>query len=96
MAKKIHSIEVEVAFASVEKQSLIPLKVAEGSSVHQAINESGILEEFNEIDLDTLNVGVFGKLCKLDKTLTEGDRVEIYRPLITSPMDARRNRAGKK
>lgn len=90
------TIQVEVAFATIEKQTVIPLRVLENSSVQQAIDKSGIQEEYIEIDLDNTNVGVFGKLCKLDKTLADGDRVEIYRPLITMPMDARRNRAEKK
>jgi putative ubiquitin-RnfH superfamily antitoxin RatB of RatAB toxin-antitoxin module len=86
-------IEVEVVFAKPDKQMCIPLKLELGSSVQQAINESGILNKFSEIDLTKLKVGVFGKLCDLEKTVEQGDRVEIYRPLTQNPMDARRNRA---
>ena len=86
-------IDVEVAFAKADKQLIIPVKLQPGSSVQQAINVSGILNQFVEIDLTKLKVGVFGKLRDLEKTLEQGDRVEIYRPLTQNPMDARRNRA---
>ena len=86
-------IDVEVVFAKSDKQLSIPVKLEQGSSVQQAINESGMLNQFPEINLITLKVGIFGKVCNLEKTLEQGDRVEIYRPLTQNPMDARRNRA---
>ena len=88
-------IHVEVAFANPDKQLIIPVELAEGASVMQAINESGILNQFSEIDLTRMCVGIFGKTCGLDKFVERGDRVEIYRSLIQNPMDARRNRAVK-
>ena len=88
-------IHVEVAFANTDKQLIIPVELAEGASVGQAINESGVLDQFSEIDLTQMCVGVFGKTCGLDKLIEQGDRVEIYRSLIQNPMDARRNRAVK-
>ena len=88
-------IHVEVAFANPDKQLIIPVELAEGASVEQAVNESGVLEQSSEIDLTTMCVGVFGKTCGLDKLVEQGDRIEIYRPLIQNPMDARRNRAVK-
>jgi putative ubiquitin-RnfH superfamily antitoxin RatB of RatAB toxin-antitoxin module len=88
--------QVEVAFATPDKQLLIPVKLTEGASVQQAINKSGILDEIFEIDLGKMSVGIFGSICKLDQIIVEGDRVEIYRHLLTTPMDARRNRAGEK
>ena len=86
-------IDVEVAFAKSDNQLIIQVKLLPGSSVQDAINESGILNQRPEIDVTTLKVGVFGKVCALEKTLVQGDRVEIYRPLTQNPMDARRNRA---
>jgi len=86
-------IDVEVAFAKSDNQLIIQVKLLPGSSVQDAINESGILNQRPEIDVTTLKVGVFGKVCDLEKTLEQGDRVEIYRPLTQNPMDARRNRA---
>lgn len=86
-------IEVEVAFAQADQQLSVPIQLFEGANVQQAINHSGILKQFPEIDLKTMKVGVFGKLCDLDSVVEQGDRVEIYRPLMQNPMDARRNRA---
>jgi len=86
-------VDVEVAFAMSDKQLSIPVKLEQGAYVQQAINESGILNQFPEIDLTKFNVGIFGKVCDLKKIVEQGDRVEIYRPLTQNPMDARRNRA---
>ena len=86
-------VYVEVVFATSDQQSIIPVKLEQGASVQQAIEESGMLNQFPEIDLIQLKVGIFGKVCDLEKTVEHGDRVEIYRPLLQNPMDARRNRA---
>ena len=86
-------VYVEVVFATSDQQSIIPVKLEQGASVQQAIEESGMLNQFPEIDLIQLKVGIFGKVCDLEKTVEQGDRVEIYRPLLQNPMDARRNRA---
>lgn len=86
-------VDVEVAFATSDKQLIIPVKLEQGRGVQQAINESGILNQFPEIELTKTNVGIFGKVCDLEKIVEQGDRVEIYRPLTQDPMDARRKRA---
>ncbi len=86
-------ISVEVAFATPNKQSVFAITVAENSTVKQVINSSDILSQFPEIDLTKMSVGVFGKLCNLDRLIEQGERIEIYRPLLQHPMDARRNRA---
>ncbi len=72
------------------------LQVFEGATLHDAIRQSGMLAEVPEIDLSVLHVGVFGKRKTLDDVLRNGDRVEIYRPLIADPKDSRRRRADKK
>ena len=91
-------ILVEVAYARPEKQIIIPLKISSGTNVKAAIIQSGILALFPEIKLDATKVGLFGKITTLDNVLREGDRVEIYRPLIADPKEIRRQRAlqGKK
>lgn len=86
-------INVEVAYALADKQVLIPLMLEEGSTAQQAIESSGILGQFPEIDLDKNRVGIFGKLSKLNVVLREKDRVEIYRPLIADPKAVRKKRA---
>lgn len=86
-------IQVEVAYALPEQQLILPLTVAAGTKVEDAIRLSGILERFPEIDLSQTKVGVFSKLTSLDAVLRDKDRVEIYRPLIADPKEVRRRRA---
>jgi uncharacterized protein len=88
--------KVQVCYATPQRQWLIDLDVAPGSTVHQAILASGIMQQVAEIDLSVWRVGVFGKLCELDRVLTTHDRIEIYRPLQADPMESRRRRADKK
>ena len=92
----VNTIKVEVAYAKPEIQVILPLDVAEGTTLEQAIINSGILEKFPEIDLGNNKVGIFGKIAKLDVPLQDRDRVEIYRPLIADPKESRRKRAEKK
>jgi len=86
-------LEVEVAYALPHQQFLRRLKMSSGSTVRQAIVQSGVLSKFPEIDLKSVKVGIFSRPVDLDVLLNSGDRVEIYRPLILSPTDARRLRA---
>jgi putative ubiquitin-RnfH superfamily antitoxin RatB of RatAB toxin-antitoxin module len=91
-------IMVEVSYALPEKQVIIPIEVAQGTTIEQAIKQSGVLVTFPEIDLNTNKVGIFSKIGKLDQVLREKDRVEIYRKLIADPKEVRKQRAaqGKK
>jgi len=86
---------VEVAYALPRRQLILELRVGAGTTAEQAIRASGILEQFPEIDLKSSKVGIFGKPCKLTDTLQNGDRVEIYRPLIADPKEIRKQRAAK-
>lgn len=86
-------ITVEVAHARPERQLVIEEKVPEGATVREAIEQSGILEKFPEIDLAVNKVGIYGKLVKLDSLPRDRDRIEIYRPLIADPKTARRKKA---
>jgi putative ubiquitin-RnfH superfamily antitoxin RatB of RatAB toxin-antitoxin module len=88
-------ILVEVAYARPDQQTIIELEVEPGTTIDQAIAMSDILEAYPEIDLAQNKVGVFGKLAKPNTVLHEGDRVEIYRPLIADPKEVRRKRAAK-
>jgi putative ubiquitin-RnfH superfamily antitoxin RatB of RatAB toxin-antitoxin module len=67
----------------------------EGTTVEAAIIASGLLARFPDISLSTNAVGIFGKVCELSQVLKAGDRVEIYRPLVHDPKEARRQRAAK-
>lgn len=86
-------LRVSVAFAYPDRQVLLSTDLAEGATLRDAIERSGIREKVPEIDLDTMRVGIFGKLKDLDETVRSGDRVEIYRPLKADPKEARRARA---
>ena len=86
---------VEVAYALADKQSLISIEVENVSTLKEAIEASGILETFEQIDLTKDRVGIFAKFATLDTVLREKDRVEIYRPLVADPKIVRKERAAK-
>ena len=87
------NITVEVVFAVPEKQHLVTIKLPEGSIVADAIAESAIAGRFKGADLDSLQVGIWGRPVGRDATLADGDRVEIYRELEIDPREARRQLA---
>ncbi|MDH5178867.1 MAG: RnfH family protein [Gammaproteobacteria bacterium] len=89
-------IKVEVAYAKPDEQVIIPVMVEEGTTLGQAVELSGILHHFPEIDLNQNKTGIFGKIAPTETVLQEKDRVEIYRPLIADPKESRRRRAEKK
>lgn len=78
-------MNIGVAYADKFKQVWLKLEVADGSTVHEAIEESGLLEQFPDIDLEKQKVGIFGKIAKLDAPIEEGARIEIYRPITADP-----------
>lgn len=90
-------IKVEVAYATPEKQLIIEVEVEPGTSMMEAALASGIDKEFDGLDVASSPMGLFGrKVAKpAQEILREGDRVEIYRPLIIDPKQARANRAAK-
>jgi putative ubiquitin-RnfH superfamily antitoxin RatB of RatAB toxin-antitoxin module len=90
-----NKIMIEVAYALPKKQIIIPVLVPKGISVKEAIKLSGILRKFDGIDLSAVQVGIFGKVTTLDKTLRNHDRIEIYRPLLADPKEIRRKRAAE-
>lgn len=76
-----------------ERQELVALEVSTGSTLADAITQSGLPEMFEEFELDPTRVGIFGQKASPDQVLHDGDRVEIYRPLIADPKEVRRQRA---
>ncbi len=88
-------IDVEVVYALPHDQEILPLRLAAGASVRQAIESSGLLEKYPEIDLAKNKLGIFAKLVKPDALLRDRDRVEIYRPLIADPKEVRKQRAAE-
>lgn len=88
-------IVVEVAYALPQKQYLQRVTLEEGATVEQAILVSGILTLRDDIDLAKNKVGIYSRPVKLQDAVQDGDRVEIYRPLIADPKELRRQRAEK-
>lgn len=92
MADQIH---VEVIYALPEEQNLLNVGVEDGIDVEQVILESGVLEQYPELDLETMKVGLFGKITTMKQKVRDKDRVEIYRPLIADPKEVRKKRAAE-
>lgn len=90
------TLAVLVCYASDKVEWLRALQVAPGTTIGEAIERSGVLAEFPDINLTTQPVGIYAKKKTLDTVLRERDRIEIYRPLVADPKDSRRRRAAKK
>ncbi len=90
-------LHVEVLYAPPppQPQQLYQIELGEGATLREAIEASGALRDFPEIDLARQRVGIFGKLTALDTTLRDHDRVEIYRALVADPKEVRRRRAAE-
>ena len=89
-----NEISIEVAYALPDTQVMLPMSVSRGTTAQEAIQQSGLLKQFTEIDLESVAIGVFGEQVDSGYILKTGDRVEIYRPLQIDPKQARKYRAG--
>jgi putative ubiquitin-RnfH superfamily antitoxin RatB of RatAB toxin-antitoxin module len=89
-------VQVTVSYATPGEEFIHPMRVAPGTTIGQAVEASGVLARFPEINLVTQPVGIYGKKKTLETVLRERDRIEIYRPLVADPKDSRRRRAAKK
>lgn len=90
-------IDVEVAYALPYKQKIVSVTVDEGASLLDAVKQSGIQTEFPELNLEDAKYGIFGKAVRNpeQEIVKDGIRIEIYRPLLIDPKQARLNRAAK-
>lgn len=86
---------VEVVYGTPEKQHIAVVTVAPETTVESCILASEITKIFPEIDLSENKVGIWNRTCRLSDTVKDGDRIEIYRPLIADPKEVRRLRAEK-
>ena len=84
---------IEIAYATPEFQKIIECEVDASISPRDAVKQSGIKEYFAEINLESCDLGVFGKPIAENYELADGDRIEIYRPLVADPKEVRRQRA---
>jgi putative ubiquitin-RnfH superfamily antitoxin RatB of RatAB toxin-antitoxin module len=89
-------VQIVVCYATPQQEFLRALEVAQGTTVGAAIEASGVLAAFPDINLVTQPVGIFAKKKTLDTVLRARDRVEIYRPLVADPKESRRKRAAKR
>jgi putative ubiquitin-RnfH superfamily antitoxin RatB of RatAB toxin-antitoxin module len=89
------SVEVEVVFALADRQELVAVTVPSGATAADAIEASGIAGKFPDHDLCSCQLGIWGRLVEKDQPLEDGDRVEIYRPLMIDPREARRKLAAE-
>lgn len=87
------ALNVEVAFATPERQELVALELERGTTVADAIRESGLQAMFRQVDFSELQAGIWGRVVERATALSDGDRVELYRPLTRDPRDARRELA---
>ena len=87
------TIAVEVVYALPNKQAIIETRVPAGTTALEAVRQSGISAKFAGLDLDEAKLGIYGKAVSPTQVLREGDRVEIYRPLIADPKEVRKARA---
>jgi putative ubiquitin-RnfH superfamily antitoxin RatB of RatAB toxin-antitoxin module len=90
------TVSVEIVYIKPDSQNSLILDVAKDSTIQQAIQHSGILERCQEIDLEKNKVGIYSRIKSLNTVIESGDRIEIYRPLLADPKEARRQRAKKK
>lgn len=90
-----NSLHVEVAYALPQKQAIVPLQVPAGTTAIEAVQQSGLQRQFEELDPDNAKLGIFGKVVSPQQVLRDGDRVEIYRPLIADPKEVRKARAAR-
>lgn len=88
-------INVSVCYATDTIEFLRELRLEAGATIADALKISGLAYEVPGIDLATMTVGIYGKKKTLDTVLREHDRVEVYRPLIADPKNARRRRPAK-
>jgi putative ubiquitin-RnfH superfamily antitoxin RatB of RatAB toxin-antitoxin module len=86
-------IDVELVLATAERQVLLAIRVASGTTVADVIADSSLDEEFPELRVGDLEVGVWGKPVARHHVVRDGDRIEIYRPLRIDPREARRQAA---
>lgn len=93
MVIKDQRILVEIIYALPNEQKIFIIEVQKPCTLEFAIQQSGILTHYKEIDLTKLSVGIFGRIKKLSTIVQDGDRIEIYRPLLVDPKEKRRKNA---
>jgi hypothetical protein len=86
-------VRAEVVYALPQRQTVVAVELAHGATVYQAVMVSGIGRDHPELDLDNADFGIWGERVRADECVSDGDRIEIYRPLVADPKTMRRKRA---
>ena len=89
------SADVTVVYAAADRVYLLSLRATADATIGEVIRQSGLLQRCPEIDLDRFKVGVFNSVRSLADRISNGDRIEVYRPLQADPKEARRRRAAR-
>lgn len=89
------SVTVQVVYALPAGATILNVTVAQEATVVEVLQQSGILQQFPELVLETISVGIFSRKVALTDKVAAGDRIEIYRPLLIDPKTARTIRAKK-
>lgn len=87
------SIDVEIIYAQADSIWRQRLTLPAPSAVRDALVQSQFFTNFPDSSIDTVQVGIYGQKCTMDRQLITNDRIEIYRPLVFDPMESRRRRA---
>ncbi|MBA2490413.1 MAG: RnfH family protein [Gammaproteobacteria bacterium] len=93
VAEQLAAITVEVVYTPCDEQASVNLQMKIGATLRDAVERSGLLARFADIDLNINKTGIYGKPASLNHRLRDRDRVEIYRPLRADPKESRRQRA---
>ena len=88
-------LSIEVAYATPKRQSLVKLQLPATATARDAVRQSGLADEYPELDVEKCPLGIFGKQVADERLLRTGDRVEVYRPLVNEPREARRRVAAR-
>jgi putative ubiquitin-RnfH superfamily antitoxin RatB of RatAB toxin-antitoxin module len=92
----VSEITVTIVYALPDAASEIAVRLPAGATIAEAIDRADLAARMPGVDVCTCPVGIFGKRTRRDTVLADGDRVELYRPLIVDPQQARRRRAANK
>lgn len=88
-------LSIEVVYATAEHQWLLACVVPAGTTAREALRQSHLAEQVPGLDIEACPVGIFGKVVSGQHLVEEGDRLEVYRPLIADPKEVRKQRAAK-
>ncbi|MGI9330468.1 MAG: RnfH family protein [Gammaproteobacteria bacterium] len=88
-------IWVEVAWGWPDRQRVVSLQVAADTTAREVVLAAGLAEDFDGLDPASMPLAVFGAEVADSYALQSGDRVDLLRPLLRDPRDARRDLAAR-